>query len=152
MAVQTLTSTVFDNVNRQVHIGNVTVAGSFARGATTNTLSDIVFLAKIPHGALIVDILVDHTMAGTALGIKYGLASGTAAGGGASLSCFTAATAKATVSRKTTLGNNTAGTPVRISVSDSDPNRYGIFSATLSTGTTTESYAINFSITYRTDE
>lgn len=152
MAVQTLTSTVFDNVLKQVHTGNITVGGRFLQGATTNTLSDVVFLAKIPHGAKIVDILCDHATAQTALGIKYGLATGTAAGGGASLSCFTAAVAKATITRKSTVGNATAGVPVVVSVSDSDPNRYGIFCATLTTGTTTDSYAINFSITYRCDE
>lgn len=151
MAVQTLTSTIFDRQPTQVHVGNITVGGSIAVPGTTNTLSDIIFLAKIPHGAMIVDVLCDHTTPATALGIKYGLASGTAAGGGASLSCFTAATAKATLTRKTSLGNNTAGVPVRVSVSDLDTNRYGIFCATLSTGTTTESYAINFSITYRVD-
>jgi hypothetical protein len=151
MAVQTLTSTIFDRQAIAVHTGNITVGGSIAVPGTTNTLSDVIFLAKIPHGAMIVDVLCDHTTAQTALGIKYGLATGTAAGGGASASCFTAATAKATVTRKTSLGNNTAGVPVRISVSDNDPNRYGIFAATLSTGTTTDSYAINFSITYRVD-
>lgn len=147
MAVQTLTSTVFDNVLKQVHTGNVTVGGSFARGATTNTLSDIVFLAKIPHGAIVVDMYSDHTTPATAMGVKYGLASGAAGGGGASVSCFAAATAKATVARLG-VGNQNR----RVSVSDSDPNRYGIFCAVLSTGTTTESYAINFSITYRNDE
>ena len=149
MAVQTLTSTVFDNVLKHVHTGNVTVGGRFSRGATTNTLSDVIFLAKIPHGAIVTDILADHTTPATAMGVKFGLATGTATGGGASLSCFTAATAKATLTRKTAL--NTSG-GVRVSVSDSDPNRYGIFAATLSTGTTTESYAINFAITYRMDE
>ena len=148
MAVQTLTSTVFDNVLKQVHTGNVTVAGSFSRGATTNTVGDVIFLAKIPHGARIVDMIVDHTCAATALGIEYGLASGAATGGGASLSCFSAALAKATIARLAVLGSQN----LRVSVSDSDPNRYGIFSAQLSTGTTTESYAINFSITYRNDE
>ena len=151
MAVQTLTSTVFDSWNKRVEIGNVTVGGTFAQGATTNTLSDVVFLAKVPHGALIVDILCDHTTAQTAMGIKYGLATGTRAGGGASLSCFTAAVAKATKTRISTMGNVT-NNPIRISVSDSDPNRYGIFCATITTGTTTDSYAINFSITYRCDE
>ncbi len=151
MAVQTLTSTIFDRQPVGVHVGNITVGGSFAQGVTTNTLSDVIFLAKIPHGAMIVDVLCDHTTAQTALGIKYGLATGTASGGGASLSCFTAATAKATLTRKTTLGNNTAGVPVRVSVSDNDTNRYGIFAATITTGTATDSYAINFSITYRND-
>lgn len=152
MAVGTTTSTVFDRPAKATHIGNITVGGSYSQGGALNTLSDVIFLAKIPHGALIVDILCDHTTPATALGIKYGLATGTAAGGGASSSCFTAATAKATKTRITAMGNNTAGVPVRISVSDSDPNRYGIFAATIATGTTTESYAINFSITYRMDE
>ncbi len=149
MAVQTLTSTVFDNLPlKQVHTGNITIQGSFNRGATTNTLSDVIFLAKIPHGALIEDIRVDHIAPdATALGIKYGLATGAATGGGASWSCFTAALAKGSVARK-----SVQSTAVRVSVSDSDPNRYGIFAATLSTGTTTGSYTINFAVIYRCDE
>ena len=149
MAVQTLTSTVFDNLPiKAPHVGNVTIGGSYSRGATTNTVGDVVFLAKIPHGAIVVDILVDHTTPATALGVEYGLATGTPVGGGASLSIFSAALAKATYSRISVVGHQNT----RISVSDSDPNRYGIFAAQLSTGTTTESYAINFSITYRCDE
>ena len=150
MAVQTLTSTVFDQPAKRVQIGNITVGGTILVPGTTNTLSDVIFLAKIPHGAAVVDVLCDHTTVQTAMGVKYGLATGTRAGGGASYSAFTAATAKATVTRKTRLGVVT-DCPVTISVSDSDPNRYGIFCAVLSTGTTTDSYAINFSITYRCD-
>lgn len=152
MAVQTLTSSIFDRLPKAVQIGNVTVGGSINIPGTTNTLSDVIFLAKIPHGALIVDICCDHTTQQTALGIKYGLATGTAAGGGASSSQFTAAIAKNAVSRLVKLGNTTTGVPHRISVSDNDANRYGIFAATISTGTTTDSYTINFSITYRVDE
>lgn len=148
MAVQTLTSTVFANLPvKRTEIGNVTVGGSYNQGATTNTVSDVVFLAKIPHGAIIVDMYVDTTNGETAMGTCFGLATGTTTGGGASVSCFAAATALATVGRLRAGAQN-----IRVSVSDSDPNRYGIFAATLSTGTTTASYTINFSITYRTDE
>lgn len=150
MAVSTLTSTVFDNLPlKTVHAGNVTIGGRFAVGASSGgTVGDIIFLAKIPHGAIVNDIVVDTVTAETAMGVDFGLATGTAAGGGASLSCFCSATTKGTVTRITAAG----GQNVRVSVSDSDPNRYGIFAAKLASGTTTASYAINFSITYRCDE
>ena len=144
----TITSTVFANLPvKAVHVGNVTVSGQVSQLAATATVGDILFLCKIPHGAKFVGMEVDHTTPATALGIDYGLATGGAAGGGASFSCCITAGAKATMLRRTVLGE-----PVKVSVSDNDPNRYGIFAAQLASGTTTESFKINFSITYRTDE
>lgn len=152
MAVATYTSTVFANLGpKQVHVGNVTVSGQYVGGAATHTVGDIIFLAKIPHGAKIVDIAVDHSTSETALGIDYGLAKGGAADGAASYSIFASALATATVGRISARRASGSG-PITVSVTDSDPVRYGIFGAKIASGSATTSLIINFSITYRCDE
>jgi hypothetical protein len=152
MAVATYTSTVFTNVApKQVHTGNITVSGQYISGSTAHTLGDIIFLAKIPHGAKIVDMAVDHSTSETALGVDYGLAKGGADQGAASYSVFSSALATATVGRISARRASGSG-PITVSVSDSDPVRYGIFSAKPVSGSATTSLIINFSITYRCDE
>ena len=161
MAAGTYTATTFNAVPKQVHTGNMTVAGQFVSTAPTtpNSLGDVIFLAKIPHGAVIVDFAVDHTTGETTFGMKYGLASGYATGGVASLSCFSASLATATVKTRWTAGTiqrkgqfaaNATDTD-RISVSDADPNRYGIFAAKIATASASTTFVVNFSITYRCD-
>jgi hypothetical protein len=148
----TLTSTVFEkNQPKHVHKGNVTVSGQWAAAVAAST-GDIVFLAKIPHGATIVEFAVDHSSSGTLLGCDYGLASGLKAGGGAQMSIFATALAKATIIRKN-LQNAQGVDNIQISCSASDPGRYGIFAAKIGTsGTTLDKPIINFSITYRNDD
>lgn len=152
MATATYTSSVFANLGpKQVHVGNVTVQGQYVGGATVHSLGDVIFLAKIPHGAKIVDIAVDHSTSETALGMDYGLAKGGAADGAASLSIFASALAKATVGRISVQRPSGSG-PVTVSVSDSDPVRFGIFGCKPVSGSASTSFIVNFSITYRCDE
>lgn len=143
----TYTSTVFANQNAKgEHVGVQVVRGQFNTGATASSAGDIVFLAKIPHGAQIVDLVADHTSGSTALGISYGLASGGPAGS-ATFSCYVASGAQATKLRLSVLG-----LPAIISCSDNDPNRYGILSAKLvEAGTGTTSTIINFILTFTND-
>lgn len=143
----TYTSTVFANLQpKAVHAGNQSVSGQFSMGGTASSAGDVIFLAKVPHGATIVDVIEDHTTGSTATGVSFGLATGGAAGGGGSISCFIAAGAIATVNRRSVVG-----LPITVSVSDLDPNRYGIFAASPATGTQTTSLIINFTIIYRMD-
>lgn len=152
MPATTYTSSVFANLGpKQVHVGNTTVSGQFVSGANVVSLGDVIFLAKIPHGAKIVDIAVDHSTSETALGIDYGLAKGGADQGAASYSVFSSALAKATVGRISVQRTSGSG-PITVSVTDSDPVRYGIFSAVPRSGSASTSFIINFSITYRCDE
>jgi hypothetical protein len=152
MATTTYTSSVFANQGpKQVHVGNVTIQGQFNAGTSVVSLGDVIFLAKIPHGAKIVDMAVDHSANETACGVDYGLAKGGADQGAASYSIFTSALATATVGRITVRRPAGSG-PVTVSVSDSDPVRYGIFSAVPRTGSASTSFMVNFSITYRCDE
>lgn len=152
MATVTVTSTVFDRQPVANATGDITVSGQYNSGAVDLSVADVIFLAKIPHGATVTEICVDHSNGETALGVDYGLATGGTAGGGASLSAFISALALATVGRMTVrraAGANPGG--VQVSVSDASPARYGIFAAYIASGTGTDSTIINFSITYRCD-
>ena len=151
MAVATYTSTVFaNNQPKRVHAGEVTVSGQWVAAAAA-TVGDVVWLAKIPHGAIVTEFAVNHSATVTTFAVDYGLASGVKAGGGAQLSIFATALAKATIIRKN-LQNVTGTDNVQISCSVSDPGRYGIFAAKIGTNSATNLPIINFSITYRNDD
>jgi hypothetical protein len=146
MAVTTYTSTTFANsAMKAVHVANQSVSGQFVWGATS-TVGDVAFLCKVPHGATVVDIIVDHSTGASTQALSYGLARGAAAGGGGNLSCFIASGAQGSVLRKTVVG-----LPVTVSVSDTDPLRYGEFACKVESGTTTTSLFVNFTIIYRSD-
>lgn len=144
MAVRTLTCSVFDAPAKNVHVGVQSVSGNYTGDATAYTIGDVIFLAKIPHGAKYVSCEFDHSTGSTAFGVDYGFASGGAAGGGSSLSALVTAGAQASILRKTV-----AGVPADISVSDNDTARYGILAAKVASGTTTTSLVINFTYCYR---
>ena len=148
----TMTSSVFTNMQpKGPHVGVVTVRGTmnFPDATTTKpSVGDIAFLCKVPHGAVITDIRVEHTCADT-IGLDYGVATGTTIGGSASYSAFVSALAKGTISRMSAL-NTSAG--FTISVSDADPNRYGIVSAKIaSVSAATATVTIYFTVEYSYD-
>ena len=140
----TYTSSTFHN-NQPIapHIGNVTLSGTFV-WPSAGSVGDVVFLCKIPHGAVIVDMAEDHTNGQTAIGVSFGLASGGPAGS-ATLSCFIAAGAMGTFNRRSVLSSHS----VLVSCSDSDPNRYGIFCASPASGSPTASISLYWTLTYR---
>ena len=141
----TYTSTVFASQQPRTPAegGMASQSGQLIFSAASS-LGDVGFLCKIPHGAVIHDIVVDHSALVTAIGIEYGLATGTAAGGGASYSGLIATLATATIGRRSLVG-----VPVTVSCSDLDPNRYGILSAKVGSGSMCVSLVINFSVVYR---
>lgn len=142
----TLTATTFANYQPLYNENGVQgVRIAFNSGATTLATGDVVFLAKIPHGALPMDLVEDHSTGATTYGIKFGLASGGPAGS-ATFSCYIASGAQATKNRLSVLGM-----PAQVSCSDGDPNRYGILAAKVATATTTTSVIINAIFTYKTD-
>lgn len=145
MALSTYTSTVWTNTPKAVHIGSNSVSGQIMWTATS-TVGDVAFLAKIPHGATIVDLIEDHSTGATAQALKFGLDRGVAAGGAGNRSIFIAAGAQATVNRRSVVG-----IPVTVSVSDTDANRYATLTAQVASGTTTTSLVVNFTVIYRTD-
>jgi hypothetical protein len=151
MATATYTSTIYDNSPKFTHIGNVTVSGQVAWSATS-TVADIGFLAKVPHGAQIVDFYEFHTTGATAQALSFGFDRGIAAGGGGNSSCLVASGAQATMNRLSLVASPNAGNaPVQISLSDLDPVRYAVLVAKIESGTTTTSLFVNFCLTYRFD-
>lgn len=151
MAATTYTSTVFVNTAvKEIHAGDVTVSGQY--NGSANSAGDIIFLAKIPHGARIVEFAVDHSSGETTFGMDYGMASGgSIAGGGADISQFATALAKATIIRKNLQAAAAGVTPPVVSVSDNSGVRYGIFGCKVGTASATTSWLVNFSVTYRCD-
>ena len=143
----TYSSSVMTAQPRRVHAGVNCVWGTYSFGATASSAGDIVMLAKIPTGARVIDVRTDHSTGATAQGLSYGLATGTTAGGGASYSAFIASGAQAT-----NLYAAAGALPFTISVSDSDPNKYGIFCAKVESGTATTSLLVNFRVSYTVDE
>ena len=65
MTLATYTSTVYNNSAKFTHIGNVTVDGT-AKWTAAGSVGDVLFLAKIPNGAKIVDCYEYHTSGQTA--------------------------------------------------------------------------------------
>lgn len=152
MAVATYTSSVFKNgAPKFVQLGDIAVQGT-AKWTAAGTVGDILFLAKIPHGARIVDFYEYHTNGQTAAALSFGFNKGIAAGGGANASCLLSAGALATMNRMTLAASpNTGKTPVTISLSDADPIRYATLQAKAESGTLTISVVVSFCLVYRFD-
>lgn len=150
----TFTSTTFANLQpKGPHVGLINVSGvvtvpTSGQASTQGSAGDVVFLCKIPHGAVIVDFEEDHTSVETAHSISFGLAKGGPAGS-ATLSILVASGAKATLNRRAVL-NNSGG--ITVSVSDNDPDRFGILGAKLGeAGSATTTTSIAWSVTYKYD-
>lgn len=141
----TYTSTVFNNVPKYFQIGNLSQGGTVMFGAASS-VGDVVFLAKVPNGAKIVDFAEWHTTGATAQGISFGFDRGIAAGGGGDASCLVASGAQATRNNW-----NMRNAPLTISLSDLDPVRYAILIGKVESGTATTSLMVNFNLTHRSD-
>lgn len=150
MAVATYTSTVYANgMPKFQHVGNTTVSG-MGMWTAAGTVGDILFLAKIPHGAKIVDFYEYHTNGQTAAALSFGFDRGIAAGGAGNASCLISSGAVATMNRLS-LAAAPSNLPVTISLSDTDPVRYAVLQAKAESGTFTISVVVNFCLTYRFD-
>lgn len=148
MTAATYTCTVFNNTAKQPVEGDVTVGGKIVLPA--NSVTDVIFLAKVPHGARIVDFREYHSNGQTAAVLDFGFTKGIAAGGGGNLSCLISGGAVATMNRLTYAASPTGG-PLQISLSDLDPVRYTALAALAVSGTFTISVSLGFSLTYRMD-
>jgi hypothetical protein len=146
----TLTASIYDNQPKAVHVGNQSVSGKITTSA--RTLSDIMFLAKVPHGATIVDFYEYHTNGETAAVMTFGLNKGVVDGGAGNNSCLVGAGAVATMNRMSAgLWPATSNYPPVVSLSDADPVRYAALTAKCVSGTFTTSISIRYSLTYRMD-
>lgn len=149
MTAATYTCTVYNDVPKAHHIGNISVSG-VAKWTAAGSVTDVLFLCKVPHGARIVDAYEYHTNGQTAAVLDFGFDRGIAAGGGGNASCIISGGALATMNRLS-LAASPSNAPVQISVSDTDPLRYATFQASAVSGTFTISVVVNWCITYRMD-
>src|SRR5690242_12336390 len=132
MAVTTYTSSVYKNNQPKFQpYADVNVSGAF-KWTAAGTVGDILFLAKIPHGAKIVDFAEYHTNGQTAAAISFGFSKGTAAGGGGNQSILVSSGALATRNNW-----NMASAPLQLSLSDLDPTRYATLVGVAESGTFT---------------
>jgi hypothetical protein len=151
MAVSTYTSSIVEKYPAKApHIGNATVMGRFAWTAA-GTVGDVLHLCKVPHGARIIDFAEYHSNGQTAAVIKFGFNKGIAAGGGAHASCLVAAGDVALMNRMSFAAGG-ASTPLKISLSDTDPIRFALLIGKAASGTFTISVSGTFSLTYSMDE
>src|SRR5882724_4785087 len=139
MALSTSTNYNLGNI-KAVHIGNMSVSGSAVVPATAiaPSVGDIVLLAKIPHGAVVVDFFEDHTCADTA-GLDFGFNTGIVAG------------AKSTFNRRNVVTAGNGGQGITISLSDLDQNRFAQLTAKVASGSLTSQVTINWTCIYRLD-
>jgi hypothetical protein len=149
MTASTYTSTVFNASPKGHHIGNLTVSGQ-GQWTAGGSVTDVLFLAKVPHGAKIVDFYEFHSNGQTAAVLDFGFDRGIASGGAGNLSCLVSGGALATMNRLS-LAAAPSNTPVTISLSDLDPVRYAVLACKAISGTFTITVSVNFCLTYRFD-
>lgn len=141
----TVTATSFSTTNmRALHAGPNTVEveynGSLSAG-------DIVQLARVPHGAKIVDFFEHHTSPASVMATDFGLNFGAAAGGGGNASAMATALAKNTANRGGLL------LPITVSLSDNHTPRYAIVQAKVDANmSTTAGCRIRLNLTYLVGE
>lgn len=126
--------------------GGISPVGGTVMLPAASSNGDVVFLARIPHGAQIIDFWEDHTTGATTQVLDFGFAKGGTDGGGASFSALVSGGAQATRNRLGVLGY-----PAVVSVSDNDALRWGILAAKVVSGSGTTSLKISFNVMYRTD-
>src|SRR5260221_1807615 len=101
MVASTLTTTTFaNNPPRAVHAGVNSQSGTFNSGSVVfGSAGDTVFLCKLPHGAIILDFIEDHSTGATTSIWSSGLTTG-GPSGQATLSLLIASGSQDTVNRQ----------------------------------------------------
>ena len=140
------TASTYMNPAKRAHSGVNAIAISYNFGATAASAGDVVLLAKLPHGARVLDIKEDHSCGAATTAVSIGLKTGGPAGA-ATVSCYLASGIASTVNRMAI-----QGIPPLVSVSDASGQRFGILQAQVTTiGTTTVSLVINCTVFYICD-
>lgn len=151
MAVSTITSSYWEkNPPKAPHIGNTTVGPIKMQWLAAGTVGDILWIAKIPHGARVVELREQHSNGETAAALSFGFNKGVAAGGGGNASCLISSGAVATMNRMS-FAAFPAGWTGQISLSDTDPVRYTTLIAKAESGTFTISCSLMVSFDYTMD-
>ena len=164
MAAGTYYADTIMQSTRAVHAGINVVTGVASTGATASTLSDIMVLCKIPHGAIVDFCVVEHNSPSSVnqtfdYGIAYpttldsSLRPATLTGTGSNASCVATAVAQNTVKFSSVAIANGTGFAASfhvISASDSaaDNLRYACLIATNQAATPTTSVQVVGTVYY----
>ena len=138
------TATTYMNPAKKMNSGVNMIAVSYMWPAASS-VGDVLLLAKIPHGARIVDFWEDHSTGATAQALSFGLKSG-GPGGSATYSLLISSGAQALKNRLSIMG-----IPPLVSASDADSNRFGVLACKIESGTATTSLVVNCVCFYVTD-
>lgn len=149
MTAATYTSTLMTAPVKS-HVYGTTIIRGQAKWTAAGSVTDILQLARVPHGAKIVDFYEYHTNGQTAAVLDFGFSKGIAAGGAGNNSCIVSGGALATMNRLS-LAAAPGNLPITISLSDTDPVRYTVLQALAVSGTFTISVVVNFMLSYTTD-
>lgn len=164
MPVGTYYADTIKDPPRVLHDGLIAVTGVASTGATASTIGDIMVLAKAPHGAIIIDAIVQHNSpASVGNTYDFGMAyptvldsngrPATLTGTGSSASAVATAVGQNTMTRWTkAIPNNTghAASNFVVSASDSaaDNLRYACLIATCQGTTPTTSCQVVGTLVY----
>lgn len=164
MAIATYYGDAIINQPRAIHAGLNSVHGVVSTGATGGTIGDVMVICKIPHGAIIDDVIVEHNSpASVNCTFDYGIGYPTAldssgrpatlTGTGSSASAVATAVAQGVITHWTKpIPNNTgfAASARVISCSDSaaDNLRYACLIATNQGTTTTTSIQVTGTVLF----
>jgi hypothetical protein len=156
MAVATYYADTILNQPRAIHGGVNAVTGIASTGAVKSTIGDIMVLAKVPDGAMIIDVIVEHVSGSTTQVFDYGLgypaslASGlpsTLTQTGSNASQFATGVAQSTITRST-VPTQALNNVVSCSASTADNLKYACVFATNVSGTTTTSVQVKATVMY----
>lgn len=133
------------NQNAEVlHAGNVTIPFSYSANGATNSVSDVIFLAKIPAGAIIYDMnfwLYSGNATATTVDIGMdGDASADVFVDGHSIS-QTGATVAATI--------RAGSTPYFCSISDNAAQRFRYLQAKIASGDPSQTFVVKGYVSYK---
>lgn len=140
----TYTATSYLNQPKLLHAGDTVTHFSFNLGATASSAGDVIYLAKIPVGAVIADLVEHHSTGATTQVVSFGYISSQST----SLSAFIAGGAQATVNRLNVAPSATGGLGYQVTLSDDATQRFAALVAKVESGTATTSLIIQGNIRY----
>lgn len=136
----TLTSTAMARTPTENYKGLTVKSIEFNSGATeVGASATTVLMAKIPNGAIIVDIWGNHTCGAATCPVDLGI--------DATLSAFASALTLGTQARADVVAN----LPYKVSLSADAEPKYAVFKATATPGTATASVIVKYSVAYTMD-
>ena len=146
MATATLTSTAAASgvPPRAVHAGLNSLSVQFDSGATSLSGASTVYMAKIPSGATIVDVIQFHSSGAATCPMDIGMSTA-----GDTANTLSALATQATQGSAT---HATRGVPYDVDASQTVTAGYEILKCTTTAGTETANVKINLTVLYTMDK